>query len=117
MTNPYDPPQVPSAPGLDEPSLLDAQSLATLPPLKQAILTLRIIVLALASGVIMFAVVTLLLRRADQPWGIGENLDTIGIVMLALGAMSLAMGSVLPAIMFRAIPAPPSSMRRAIEAK
>jgi hypothetical protein len=107
MINPYDPPQVPSAPPIDEQSLLDEQSLAALEPLQKAILTLRIIVLALASGVILFAVITLLQRRADQPWGIGQNLDTFGVVMLALGAMSLAMGIVLPAIMFRAIPAPP----------
>jgi hypothetical protein len=101
MTNPYDPPQVETTRSWDE------HSLATLKPLQQAILTLRIIVLALASGVIMFAVITVFLRRHDQPWGIGQNLDTISVVMLAMGAMCLAMGMVLPALMFRAIPAPP----------
>jgi hypothetical protein len=101
MTNPYDPPRVESTHSWDE------QSLLTLKPLQQAILTLRIIVLALASGVIMFAAITLFLRRQDQPWGIGQNLDALNIVMLAMGAMCLAMGILLPAVMFRAIPAPP----------
>jgi hypothetical protein len=99
MTNPYDPPQVESTLSTDE------HLLATLQPLQQAIRTLRIIVLAMASAVIMFAAVTLF-QRQNQPWGIGQNFDTLNIVMLAMGAMCLAMGIMLPAVMFRAIPVP-----------
>jgi hypothetical protein len=82
-----------------------AASLSANEPLQRQILTLRIIVVALAIGVIVFAGYAIF-SRADKPLVVGANLATLGITMLAFGATQGVLGMVLPAVIFRHAPVP-----------
>jgi len=94
MSNPYQPPatEISLAPtGL---------GLSAMAPLRGAILTLRIIVVALALGVIGFGVFTLV-KNAGKPHTFAENLDSTSVIMLVFGLVDGFLGIVLPSVLFR----------------
>ena len=93
MSNPYQTPATETAwttPGLD---------LASMAPLRGAILTLRIIVAALVLGVVGFGVYAVA-QNAGKPHTLG-NLDSLGVVMLVLGVVDGLLGVVVPRVMLQ----------------
>jgi hypothetical protein len=99
MSNPYE------SPIAETKAEALAESLTGNEPLQGLIRTLRIIVAALALGVIAFAGYAIF-SRIGQPRALGGNLDTLGVIMLGFGATQGVLGIVLPAVMFRAVPVP-----------
>ncbi len=94
MTNPYQPPQVDTQlPGA-------ATDLAALPALRGQIMVLRIIVLAMALGVVVFGIITIV-DNSGQPQTFGGKLDTTGLAMLGFGLLCGLQGIILPGILFR----------------
>jgi hypothetical protein len=103
MNNPY---QSPIAEARTE-ELVAA--LAAIGPLKTMIQTLRIIVVALAIGVVVFAGYTIY-ANAGKPLALGTNLvGTIGLAMLGFGALQGVLGVVLPPLVFRNMPVQPAA--------
>jgi hypothetical protein len=94
MSNPYQPPTV------DPQSPLAAADLASLPPLRQQIMVLRIIVASLAVGVVVFGVVAVSQNLGKQH-GLGTHFDVISVFMLLFGVAVLIVGLVLPSLVFR----------------
>ena len=62
-------------------------------------MTLRIIVLALALGVIAFAAVAIG-QNMNKPHVLAGPLDTQGMVLLGIGLAALPLGIVLPIVIF-----------------
>ena len=98
MSNPYD------SPIAETRTEEQAEALRASAPLQGMILTLRIIVIALALGVVVFAGVAIVLNL-DKPVAFGANLDTLGLAMLGFGALQAVLGLVLPPVIFRSAPA------------
>jgi hypothetical protein len=105
MSNPY---QSPLAQAKGEEL---AATLAALPPLQGMIRTLRIVVAALALGVIVFAGYAIY-SQAGKPLALAGRLDTLSLIMLGFGASQAVLGIVLPAVVFRAVTAPAAAAAR-----
>jgi hypothetical protein len=73
---------------------------AAIKPLQGSILTLRIIVFALAMGVTMFGGFAVM-SNLGKPHTLGWNLQPLNLIMLGFGAMMLLLGAVLPSVIFR----------------
>jgi hypothetical protein len=97
--NPYQSPAVPSG------KAVTPDELSALGPLRQAILTLRIIVVALALGVLVFGAITIA-HNLGQPQSLGGKLDVVALAMLGFGLLCGAQGIVLPGILFRFVARP-----------
>jgi len=98
MNNPYHPP-IADTRGEELVAALAASA-----PLQGMIRTLRIIVAALAIGVVVFAGYSIY-ANPGQPLALGTNLDTLGWAMLGFGALQGVLGLVLPPIIFRKLAA------------
>jgi len=94
MSNPY---QSPATAPL---RLITAEELRGIAPLAGQILVLRIIVAALALGVVVFAAYTVV-HNFGKPQAFGQKLDIVGMAMLGFGALMLLQGIVLPSVVFR----------------
>ena len=102
MTNPYQPPQ------FDPRSPVAKADLADLPPLRQQIRVLRIIVTALAIGVIVFGVFTIF-HNLGRPQALAGKLDTTGLIMLGFGLLCGLQAIILPGILFRFVKPNPAA--------
>ena len=103
MSNPYQSPMAETR-AEEHVEALRAQA-----PLQGMIRTLRIIVAALAIGVVVFAGYTVF-ANLDKPLGLGTNLDTLGCAMLGFGALQGVLGLVLPPVIFRNRRAQPQAL-------
>jgi hypothetical protein len=68
-------------------------------PLRLQIMTLRIIVVALAMGVIVFGTYVVA-RNIGKPHFLAEKLDTVSLVLLGMGLATLLLGIVVPSLFF-----------------
>ena len=103
MSNPYQSP----TPG--PPIVATRLDLATLEPLQKQILNLRIIVFALAVGVIAFgsyAIVT----NWHKPHSLAGKFDYLCLIALAATVVALFAGVVVPWLLFRHVKLPPSAL-------
>jgi hypothetical protein len=73
---------------------------SALPPLRQQILVLRIIVLALVAGVAIFGGYAIA-QNLGKPQLWAGKLDAFNLILLAWGCVMLLAGLVAPAIVFR----------------
>ena len=73
-----------------------------LPPLRQAIRVLQIVVAALAVGVIVFAGVAIS-HNLGKPAVFGGQFQPLNLMLLGFGVIALAMGVVLPLLVFRGV--------------
>jgi hypothetical protein len=69
--------------------------------IRQPLVVLRIIVAALALGVISFAVVTIVLNL-DKPQALAGKLQPLNLVLLGMGLVVFPLGMLLPKIIFAA---------------
>jgi hypothetical protein len=94
MTNPYQPPAAPPL------RFITPEELRAIAPLAGQILVLRIVVAALALGVVVFAAVAVV-QNLGKPQVLAGKFDVVGIAMLGFGALVGLQGIVLPGIVFR----------------
>ena len=94
MSNPY------QSPTADPRSPVTVADLSSLQPLRQQIMVLRIIVIALALGVVAFGVFTVM-HNAGKPQTFAGKFEMPGILMLGFGLFVGLQGIVLPGILFR----------------
>jgi hypothetical protein len=96
MTNPY------QSPAVVKGSTWTATDFSQLAPLRSQIRVLRIIVFALAAGVVAFGVYAII-HNWGQPQTFAGKLDLPGIVMIVVGLLLGLQGIILPSILFRFI--------------
>ena len=94
MSNPY------QSPTPEAPVATTSLDLATLGPLQKQILTLRIIIVALAVGVSVYAAYAIV-QNEDKPHFLAEKLEPLNLIMIALALVALPMGIVVPWLVFR----------------
>jgi hypothetical protein len=68
-------------------------------PLRKQVMTLRIIVLALAAGVIAFAIFAIV-QNLGKPHTLAGKLDQLSVMLLGFGLITLVLGVVVPPIVF-----------------
>ena len=86
---------------------------------RQPIMMLRIIVLALALGVVSFAAFAVA-QSMGKPQVLAGKFDSLNLILLGVGITSLALGIILPAVIFASgrgsSPAGPATLAKTPEA-